>query len=260
MLKIRNTKTNTFPIAIHMNGGLNLNPQGHNLWKKIWHSSRPHVGKFKPKSEALRDDCHLSFMNHGSHIDMASLSLEMFGLEYDNIANYIKDQLPPIEEKKKFYIKWVRKVQLLKIQALKPFIEKTRKKYYIGWDNTDVFFIDHPNRIIERFESEFNCEMLLNAEIDCSPPAAKKMGLYENLPLNGFQNFLNSGLFIVKRDFFMDNFNLLDSKEVLKGDEADQSKFHQLYSEKYPEIQIDSNCKIFQSTVNIPDNTIEIIE
>ena len=58
----------------------------------------------------------------------------------------------------------------------------------------------------------------------------------------------------------MDNFNLLDSKEVLQGDEADQSKFHQLYSEKYPEIQIDSNCKIFQSTESIPNNTIEIIE
>ena len=258
MLKIRNTKTNTFPVAVHMNGGLNLNPQGDNLWKKIWHSSRPHVGKFKPKSEALRDDCHLSFMNHGSHADMASLSLEMFGLEYYNIANYIKDQLPPIEEKKKAHIKWVRKVQLLKIQALKAFIEKTRKKYYIGWDNTDVFFVDHPNRIIERFESEFNCEMLLNAEINCSPKCLSN--LYEKLPTKGFANHLNSGLFILKGEFFLDCFSKLDAFKEFPGDYGDQSKFHQLYSEKYPQIQIDSNCKIFQSTTNLPDNTIEIIE
>lgn len=260
MLKVKNTRTDTYPLVVHMNGGLNLNPQGQNLWKKIWHGSRPHVNTFKPRHEALRDDCCLSFMNHGAHVDLASLSLEMFDLQYTNIADHIKNKLPDVREKKINHIKWVRTVQLLKIQALKAFAEKTRKKYLIGWDNTDVFFIGHPNRVVERFESEFDCEMLLNAEINCSPPMAKQIGLYKKLPMSGFQNFLNSGLFIFKRDYFMDMFNLIDSKEVLRGDEADQSKFHQLYSEKYPEVQIDSNCKIFQSTESIPDGTLKIIE
>jgi hypothetical protein len=260
MLKIKNLKTNTYPIAIHMNGGLNLNSQGQKIWLKLWNYTRPHVQKFKPGKESLRNDCCLSFMNHGSHIDLAGLSLEMFGLQYENIANGIKDKLPRVENKRNKYIQWVRETQLLKIEAFREFIEKNRKKYYIGWDNTDVFFIDHPNRIVERFESEFNCEMLLNAEINCSPIVAKQMGLYKKLPMNGFQNFLNSGLFIVKREFFMDNYNLLDSKKVLAGDGADQSKFHQLYSDKYPEIQIDSNCRIFQSSSEIPDNTLKIIE
>ena len=52
------------------------------------------------------------------------------------------------------------------------YLDTSTKKYIIGQDAGDVFFIKHPNLVIELFEEKFDCEMLLNGETIVFPRVA----------------------------------------------------------------------------------------
>ena len=69
---------------------------------------------------------------------------------------------------------------------------------------------------------------------------------------------MNSGLFIADVEYYlnmMEKYREIDKRNI-KGD--DQARFQILFSENFGDIQIDFDCKIFQSTSNLSDE-LEII-
>ena len=88
---------------------------------------------------------------------------------------------------------------------LRDSLNKIETEYIMGWDITDTFFTATPNEIVERFETEFDCEMLFNAEVVCYPAEASKLyeswSNYNSIVNNSPFKFLNSGLWIAKTDF-----------------------------------------------------------
>ena len=63
--------------------------------------------------------------------------------------------------------------------------------------------------------------------------------------------YLNSGLFIAKSEFYMQIYEELINK-ALGNDIADQAKFHQIYLDYFPRLQLDMNVRYFK----IPDELI----
>jgi hypothetical protein len=249
-MKIRNKITNTYPIAFHLSGKKIHNRFGWNLWEEFKKNISDQCMNLT--NETLRDDVSVCFMSYGyDQTQLMEQSLKYFNIEYNNIAenNEINNKLEFGE------------LQLAKCKLLFDFLQKNKTKYVIGWDVTDVFFIDHPNRIVEKFENEFNCEMLMNAEIKCWPKQARYV--YRQLERKHdyettLFKYLNSGLFIAKSEFYMQIYEELINKPALGNDIADQAKFHQIYLDYFPRLQLDMDCKIFQNTGRVDPTIFEI--
>jgi hypothetical protein len=235
-VKIRNKITNTYPIAFHMSGLSKWNRLGqriHRLSKKLSH-----------KFVNIRPDLDLCFLSYGyDNKSMVENSLSEFGLSIVNLNDYIE-----LSESDTFG-----DIKATKLTALKKYLESTTKKYIIGQDASDVFFINHPNLIVEIFEKKFECELLMNGETNIFPDDAKS--IYNRLDKrsdykdkNRKFKFLNSGLFVAKVDFLKKIIDELIATPYI-GDAKDQGQFQQIYEKYYPKIQVDVNCEIFQTTV-----------
>ena len=240
-MKIKNKWTDSYPSVFHLNGKTKFNRLGRRMWNELNHEVHNSVGL---SHEKLREDVSLCFLSWGySELSMLEKSLAMFGLTYSNIADAgVLTKEMSNEE-----------ILSTKIELLGRWLEKNNPKYIIGWDAGDVFFLNHPNRVVEVFENEFDCDMLFNGELEVYPMTAKYV--YNDLKKikeynNGSKVFkyLNSGLFIVKSEFYREIYEELMNTPLLPGDPADQGIFQQLYLKYFPRIQVDVDCKIFQST------------
>ena len=103
-------------------------------------------------------------------------NLKRFNLSYLNIGENFDPTNFSYDESR------VRKPHLLHEN-----LNEITTKYIMGWD-VDIFFTDHPNRVVERFENEFDCEWLFNAENTCFPmtrPRRQAMGLYRKWKEHG---------------------------------------------------------------------------
>jgi hypothetical protein len=137
-----------------------------------------------------------------------------------------------------------------KISLLVDFLPNIKTEYTMVLDAYDVLLVNNMKDIITDFES-FGSMILFNATYGTYPE--DKKGLYCNmeksLKPNDFFCHLNSGCFLGKTDYVKYLYNLALSHEdnvTKKYHYSDQIKIKKFYVEKFPEIQIDSKCKIFQ--------------
>jgi len=251
-MRIKNNITNSYPIAFHLNGGFKKCKIGYNLFAgetmNTWNWD---------SSEKLRHDVTLCFAKWGDEskfICTLDENLQRFNLRYLNIG---KNFDPPSHGE----------IRTIKPHLLHENLNQITTKYVVGWD-VDVFFTEHPNRIVERFENEFECDWLFNAENKVFPAGRHLTGsanpIYWRWPehQNIIRNqtpfmYLNSGLFICKVDFFKEIFSDIISTRLLK-DKADQGQFQQIYRKYYPRMQIDNYCKIFQSLNGLQKDNLKI--
>ena len=235
-MKVRNKITNTYPVAFHLSGLSKWNYLGqkiHRLSMKLNHDF-----------VKIRKDLDLCFLSYGyDNKSMVENSLNQFGLSIINLNDYIE-----LSESDTFG-----DIKAIKLTAMKKYLESTTKKYIIGQDAGDVFFIKHPNLVVELFEKKFDCGMLLNGETNVFPDVAT--GIYKRLDnqskykdKNKKFRFLNSGLFVAKVDFLKNIIDELIATPYI-GDAKDQGQFQQIYEKYYPKMQVDANCEIFQTTV-----------
>jgi hypothetical protein len=251
-VKIKNSITKSYPIVFHINGGFENCKIGYDLFDNEtmnnwnWNST-----------EELRDDVTLCFAKWGDESKFVCTlddNLKRFNLSYLNIGENFDPTNFSYDESR------VRKPHLLHEN-----LNEVTTKYIMGWD-VDIFFTDHPNRVVERFENEFDCEWLFNAENTCFPmtrPRRQAMGLYrkwkEHTDLVGDSPFkyLNSGLFIAKVDFFREIFEDIINTPLFE-DQTDQGQFHQVYKKYFPQMQIDYGCRIFQSLYKLDEKCLEV--
>jgi hypothetical protein len=236
-MKVRNKITNTYPSIFHLSGCKKWNRLGHTMWEKLYSENKTE----NDQMEKLRSDTCLIFPHYGyTDAPMVEKSLLKFGVSNTNIAElYMKggtDLMSFFSNRHKM---------------TKDYIEKNNFKYIIGQDAGDIFFLNHPNRVVEIFENEFDCDMLLNGECEVWPDQAKFV--YDNLEGTDkydsskiFKN-LNAGLYITKADFYLEFYETLLKTPMLQ-DGTDQGQVHQVYLKHSPRIQVDSECKIFQNT------------
>lgn len=235
-MKVRNKITNTYPIVFHLSGLFK--------WNRLGHSIHNESKKLNHKFIKIREDLDLCFFSHGyNNRSMVEESLNQFGLSIVNLNDYTK-----LPESNTF-----NEIKGAKLTALRKYLDTSTKKYIIGQDAGDVFFIKHPNLVIELFEEKFDCEMLLNGETIVFPRVATN--IYKRLDTqliykdNGKKfKFLNSGLFVAKVNFLKKIIDELIATPYI-GDAKDQGQFQQIYEKYYPKIQVDVDCEIFQTTV-----------
>ena len=249
-MRILNNITKSHPIAFHRNGGYENCKVGQDLFhdklinKWEWNTS-----------EVLRDDITLCFAKWGDDGENTDFlldeNIQRFNLSYLNIGeNFNQIRLPSLDGRAK------------KPYLLHASIDKITTKYVMGWD-IDVFFMDHPNRVVERFENEFECDWLFNAEHNYHPKSALEIytewDKYDTKVCNSPFKYLNSGLFIAKVDFFKEIFEDIVNTPLLKNS-AEQGQFHQIYRKYFPRMQIDFGCKIFQSLFMLNKNCLEVVK
>ena len=244
-MKIRNKITNTYPIAFHLSGKKRWNINGYKVYNQFINNDDIN------KTEKLRSDTKIVFPHYGySKLPMVEKSLHKMKVDNTNIADeYIKEK---IDIKSFFSYRW----KMVRDWSMK----NTDVKYIIGHDASDIFFVRHPNRIVEIFENEFECEALFNAEKICWPKQTrikyKEFYHSKNFKHNPTVKFLNAGLFIAKTEFLPELCDLLaNTSEFPSGD--DQGQLHKIYLKLFPRIQIDTECKVFQHTARINSDTLE---
>jgi len=239
-VKVRNKITNTYPSVFHLSGCKKWNRLGHTMWEHLYSENKTE----NDQMEKLRSDTCLIFPHYGyTDAPMVEKSLLKFGVSNTNIAElYMKGDTDLMS----FFSN--------RHKMTKDYIEKNNFKYIIGQDAGDIFFLNHPNLVVEIFENEFDCDMLLNGEVELHPHPRFVGHLYEELKKNkkytddncAFK-YLNAGLFIAKVEFYLEVYKKFASfPHDVPGE--DQGIFQILYSEYFPRIQVDSECKIFQNT------------
>ena len=245
-MKIRNKITNTYPIAFHLSGKKRWNKTGYEIYNQFINSNDLY------KTEKLRSDTKIIFPHYGySEPPMVEKSLHKLKVDNTNIAEeYLSEE---IDITSFFSYRW---------KMLSDWSKKNSDfKYIIGQDASDIFFAEHPNRIVEIFENEFQCDALFNAEKQCWPkqlrPKYNELYATKNLKHNPIVKFLNAGLFIAKTEFMPKLYDIILKTPILQ-DNTDQGQIHQIYLNNYPQMQVDSECRVFQHTGRVDSTIFEI--
>jgi hypothetical protein len=116
-------------------------------------------------------------------------------------------------------------------------------KYVLAMDAFDVMIIRDLSNIIDDFKN-FNAKILFNATSTIWPEVEEHGKIEESLANYPFA-FFNSGVFIGEIEYIKEVFSEIPySKKEYPY--SDQYLIRQEYHKRYPEIQIDWQCKIFQ--------------
>lgn len=250
MVRIKNKLTGTLPSVVHLAGKNCYVPELYQAWNILKDSIDTGL---KTNMEPLREDTALCFYKCGPlGITMVEKSLEQFDLSITNIHKYT----PYIPNRRPKHRMAMRNLLRSKPIATARFLRENRHiKYVIGYDSTDVFFLDHPNLIVQKFEKE-NKGIIFNAESTCYPRNA--LWVYNDLKnsrgekqinINTPFKFLNCGLFIARSDIYL---NLYDEyRAVMRSFPRrkcyeDQGGWHRTWHRRPDEIFIDSDCEYFQ--------------
>jgi len=255
-MKIKNKLTNTEPCAFHLNGDDEHNTTGFSVWNTFKENYN------NIEKEKLREDTALGFFMCGyKQKTMIEESAEFFGVGVNNIYS---DELGVPQKKARSAFTWRRLLRSKPFAMEKFLLNNPSLRYIIGWDSSDVFLAKHPNRIVEIFEKDFDCKMLFNAEINLYPIRSETNSIYDNLFSRSDYNvskskfcYLNSGLFIADTKYYLEVMN--EYRELKYIERGEQGQFQQLFGKNYGDIQIDFDCKIFQSMYGIDNGDIELI-
>lgn len=148
---------------------------------------------------------------------------------------------------------------LLTYEALK----NIKTKYIMGIDSRDAILIDDPNKILQLFLKNFDCDLVFSADLMNWPNIAE-FKKFEDKCAESFKSdykYLNSGAFIGKRDFCLDFFKKASETEPAKqAPKADQGIFKRIFMDYFPKVQLDYHCQLFQNIGFVFRKTLEVTE
>jgi len=90
-----------------------------------------------------------------------------------------------------------------KLQAIVAALAEVRSPYVAGFDACDVVLLDTPQRLVERFASEFSCRLLFGATRDALPPIPGSLEFEETMTPweQSPYRYIDSGVWIGHTDF-----------------------------------------------------------
>jgi hypothetical protein len=170
------------------------------------------------------------------------------------------------------------------IYKIKLIVEHIKKHPYPGLllhlDAPDVLVIDDLQPAVDRFNSDFQCDLLFGAEKNSAPGSKTTRGINESevrflSRIEQFEEasydppfrYLNAGCFIGRKEYILELFSeALDIRKHLQlssrlhhGDymyDDDQLILRELHRRHYPRIQIDHGNKVFQNLYAIQRSEI----
>jgi hypothetical protein len=219
-----------YPFIFHMNGSYLKNTQGRRLRTAVFDfmGSNKYEGK-----GGIRDTTYFICSSYGEREVSLEKTLKFFKVPYVMKGRGTKN--------------WR---NTMKAGLLADYLPEINTKYTMGIDSHDVCLVKEANGIIDVFESDFDCDMLFNGEL-VSYPKNNQLAKFEE---NCYQKespfcYLNSGVWIAKTKFLKE---VINDILVLKSSRprSDQEIYRKLHHKYYPQIQVDSKCKLFQTTCN----------
>lgn len=161
---------------------------------------------------------------------------------------------------------------IYKIQLILDYIKSNRQPDYIlHLDAPDVLVVNDLQLAVDRFCSDFSCDLLFGAEKNSAPGSRTAGGItieekrfierieqFEKAKYGPLFPHLNAGCFIGRKDFLLgllsetlSNSKFLKASSIMHhGDylfNDDQLIFREVHRDYYPRIQIDHTCRIFQN-------------
>ena len=227
MITLNNTLFNTQPFLFHMNGSHRKNSQGRKLRSEVFNyiDNNTYEGK-----GGIRDTTYFICSSYGERETNIEKTFKFFKVPYVMSGRGTDG--------------WV---NTMKAGLLAEHLPSIDTKYTMGIDAHDVILLKEANGIVDTFESDFDCDMLFNAELVSYPEneelADFERSIYGESPFH----FLNSGVWIAKTEFLRQV--MQDILEIRSfRPESDQEIYRKLHKKYYPKIQIDHRCAIFQTT------------
>lgn len=217
----------TRPIVVHAHGRHSYKPLWPPIRERFFASPARRIG-------ALPNLTILTWNNGHQAMGLLEKSLDHLGVPYlvlgQGIENWINSRnKPPLT------------------------LEATRNittKYVMGVDSRDAIFVDDPQLLVDRFEKDFDCELVFSADRINWPNCSSFREFEDALP--GAQEsefkYLNSGAWIGKTDFCREFFAAaVETQPVKEAPEADQGILKQLLPAYHPKVQLDYRCALFQN-------------
>lgn len=231
-----NQKTKTKPSIIHSPGM--SNPYYYKT-NSFW----PHALKISNKISSIKKGNLEIILCNNLKNPLTELNLKKIGIEYTVLGKEIKQ--------------WN---NIYKVKLIKDYLYKTKSKFILYLDSTDVLII---RDLEETILSKKSCKMLFNAEVKFYP-SCKSLYKEEEFEKSISPNeyfALNAGCWIAEVDFLkkviVDFINIdkkidkyIDANESLNKEKiinSDQFRWHILYKKNYPNIKIDNMCDFFQN-------------
>lgn len=251
---IHNSLNDTFPVVAHFPGGTRNKPKTEigKLFKQLSHP----VKKGIPHQIIKPDDLTIITWNSES-----SPSLLEQGLNNSNIPYVVLGQ----GQRPWSYI--------LKIHLTHKALNRIETPYVMGLDAYDVIVCGDLQRAIDQLKIK-KCQMLLNGDTNLfprCPPLTDDIEQFQKSMPNSKREcrYLNSGVWITTYDFckkyFEDcihahppteqykhptpPFTPLGTTAVMRPQNpprCDQAVFNYLFTQLYPDMQLDYNCDVFQ--------------
>lgn len=229
---IYNTTTKTLPYLAHAPGKLEFCPD----WAWLVKRTSDEIYE-KPKNLAI-----ITFNNGKTHNNKIAGTFENQLLsngikDFNVLGNNVEN--------------WQNR---MKIELLKDFLPNIKEEYILISDSCDVLTLRNIQNILKDF-LKLSCKAVFNGEVNQWPPMTpedivafeKEKGL-----------FLNAGLWICEKSFCSKILDLvLELSEKIPTQTSEQFFYKFCYRKMYPEVQVDSSCKLFQWLNRLKPNTLK---
>jgi len=232
-ISVKNTIHNTEPLLVHANGINAGDNKYHSEWDALvdWY--------FNSKQERFNVPEDLGIITCTNRDEM---------MLFEKSCSFRGVPVSVLKKKEN----WINKD---KISSINMHLQFSNKKYTMFCDCFDVLLMGSPEKILSRFQREFNCRALFGAEKTPWPPNITVEDDIEGKKLPFI--YMNTGLFIGETEFLKSLFGYFNEQLMgeYKGVFCDDQKIirKDIFKVFFMEVQLDYECKIFQnlSMVNI---------
>lgn len=234
-MKVRNLITGAAPHVLHRNG----NPSN---WRAVW----PEVVKaFFSESRAIDPACpEVTVLTWNSRPAKGVLQecLDWRGVPYLTLGRTLE---------------WWR--NCYKIYLTADALRRVTTPYVMALDADDVLVLSPIGEILETFQA-FGCDIVIGSEKH-SWPDVRSLARFERSIAQSEYCYLNSGAWIGRTEacarFFQDCQDadlgeILNDKSNMTILYDDQGRTRQAFRRNYPAVQLDYQCRIFQSLFKVP--------
>ncbi len=273
-IRVYNSWTNSYPIGFHLNGTWWACKNAVQIFtddicKQFWAQA---------DTSPLRDDLTIVYQwfDQGTSCnipipDYTTSETPVLAKEL-LLGSLEMYKVPAINLAEDWDWKNYEKPVAMKPHLLAQKLDDIKTKYIMGWD-VDVFFTDHPNNIVDRFEELFpDVDWLFNSAQTIYPasvvPLYQEWSEFAEMHTNSVKSavmaeaipwrFLNSGLWIAKTEFLREIADELPLQHFWPDDFGEQGHITHLYKKYYGRIQQDFLCRIFQTLQIMPLDALHV--
>ncbi|HEY6139357.1 MAG TPA: hypothetical protein VI670_16465 [Thermoanaerobaculia bacterium] len=236
---LRNRQFGSQPVVVHAHGPLETKPHWQPIRDVFFSQERRAIG--------APDDLTVLTCNNG-HDSMGLLerSLDRLGVPYVVTGQGIDP--------------WVNARD--KPRSILQAAWTVRTTYLLYADSRDAIVLDDPRIALERFRTQFRCDLVFGADRINWPPLERFREFEDAVAGEAAQDFryLNGGVWIGRTEFCREFFaDAAATPPLPEMEVAEQGILKQLFPKYYPKVQLDYGCTIFQNIGFLFGPVLEVV-